>query len=535
MSVLPNELQCATVSQGGPEEGMPAKTLVIVGVSGLFEQVNGEYNLIDAKEHRYRKQGCDEEHDIEVFSDEKGWCVQIMNKQKWVLVMESDEAGVALFAVRSWCVSNPPERRCELQQSVRVLPNEQTCAAASTEGGNESSATVLPEDGVANMMQSKEGIDEGGMLTDATLLRNTGQTLMICGISGPWRIINGRYDLTDATRHVFKKQSCQETIKFFAVDKSWHVEYLDEEPDKWQGCLKSEALEIERGLFAVRRWFVANYETRQYEHQPLVSVVESTHGQRWAEGLGDNSGSTVASHHRDVGSQHSEVAPSHDVMEVLNIQESPHWQSATLPLRQQISGLHEQMTNLTKRKTNLSTEIAYLERKKRDMQARDSGKALSNSDIKGNFPIPKDIVDSYTALITDRSEKYCSALFRHCLGEGETISQKDILSCCKASKEIFTKCNEWVQRHIVDAQTNLKMGTMAGDFEGVPEVSEWKDTQESIIKLQRATRHRILKDLNDQTHFEVSEYSETLSHKDYKKKSHKYLGPLVKELVKVGS
>jgi len=88
----------------------------------------------------------------------------------------------------------------------------------------------------------------------------------------------------------------------------------------------------------------------------------------------------------------------------------------------------------------------------------------------------------------------------------------------------------------LDPQRKLKLGTMAaGPGEGAREVSEWKVAQDSIIKLQRATRGRILKGLNDQleAHFEVCEYSQTLSHRDYKKNSQQYLGPFIKELVKV--
>jgi len=544
VTVWPNEEECATVSQGVAGEAMLAKTLVIMGVTGPFAQVNGDYNLIDAKGQVYRKQSFDSdqlEYEIVVFSDKKGWCVQTFNeqRQKWVVALESHEAGVGLFAVRSWLVRNPQSRRSELQESVHVLQNEQTLATDSAEGGDGSCGAALPEDGP----QPRDGDvmqDEGRMLAAETIVI-TGQTLSISGVLGRLHDINGRYNLTDAIERVYRKQGGNEEIKVFPNDKGWIVESFDKQTKARQACLASEASEIKRGLFAVRLWFVAD-QNGSYEQQPSVNVSESTQRQTRVKVLnrnaGSNGGSCVALRHGDVVSQHS---PSSGAEEILEIQDSSQAKTGLLrqqiaDFRQQVSILSQEKTKLCDENTKLCDENSKLKQKRREMQALDSDTALGNNNIKGNFPFNEKIVASYMTLINDRLGKYSRALFGPCLGDGETISQHDILSCCKASKEIFTICHEWVQRRILDPQRKLKLGTMAaGPGEGAREVSEWKVAQDSIIKLQRATRCRILKGLNDQleAHFEVCEYSQTLSHRDYKKNSQQYLGPFIKELVKV--
>ena len=543
VTVWPNEEECATVSQGVAGEAMLAKTLVIMGVTGPFAQVNGDYNL-DAKAQVYRKQSRDSdphEYEIVVFSDKKGWCVQTFNdhRRKWVVVLESHEAGVGLFAVRSWLVRNPQSRRSELQESVRVFQTEQSLATDSAEGGNGSCGAALPEDG----LQPRDGDvmqDEGRMLAAETLVI-TGQTLSISGVLGQLHDINGRYDLTDAIERVYRKQGGNEEIKVFPNDKGWMVESFDRQTKAWQTCLASEASKIKRGLFTVRLWFVVD-QIGGYEQQPSVNVSESTQRQARVKVLNgkarSDGGSAVELRHRDVVSQHS---PSSGAEETLEIQDSP--QAGTVLLRQQIADFRQQVSLLSQEKNKLCDENiklceenSKLKQKRREMQALDSDTALGNNNIKGNFPFNEKIVASYMTLINDRLGKYSRALFGPCLGDGETISQHDILSCCKASKEIFTICHEWVQRRILDPQRKLKLGTMAaGPGEGARELSEWKVAQDSIIKLQRATRCRILKGLNDQleTHFEVCDYSQTLSHRDYKKNSQQYLGPFIKELVKV--
>ena len=121
-----------------------------------------------------------------------------------------------------------------------------------------------------------------------------------------------------------------------------------------------------------------------------------------------------------------------------------------------------------------------------EWRAARSAAAPGNDNINANFPFKKEIMKSYKKLC-DSSGMLWGALLDPCL------DVDDIPWACAVSKDIFVACQAAVEGKVLQPRNIFKEAVMAGT--GADEVPEWEDARWTMIKLQRATRTRLLSQL----------------------------------------
>jgi len=177
----------------------------------------------------------------------------------------------------------------------------------------------------------------------------------------------------------------------------------------------------------------------------------------------------------------------------------------------------------------LQRQVAHLRRENEELvqerRAARSEAAAGNNNINSDFPFKQENKKSYEKIIENALD-----LFDPCLGE------QNIPWACAASKHIFEMCYTQTQKRIMDAQQDFKTKMLV--VEGGKEVSEWENTRFSMVKLQRATRTRILGQLTHEmesqgqqfrTYLERPDLDKLMLHQDYKKYSlEKFVNALAK-------
>lgn len=157
-----------------------------------------------------------------------------------------------------------------------------------------------------------------------------------------------------------------------------------------------------------------------------------------------------------------------------------------------------------------------------------SSAAAGNDNINGNFPFKTEIIASYINCVNT-----ACALLDPCFDDD------NMLWACAVSKRIFELCQKFVSSFILAPQSTFKDKVCVG--EGDQQESEWESTCIYMTKLQRATLHRVLSDMNG----EVKKFADSVEaallveeivlitltkHKDYKIGS---LGNVMLKLMKV--
>lgn len=182
----------------------------------------------------------------------------------------------------------------------------------------------------------------------------------------------------------------------------------------------------------------------------------------------------------------------------------------------------EEVRELQRQVARLRLENEELVQERR---AARSEAAAGNNNINSDFPFKQQNKAFYEKIIASAID-----LLEPCL------DNEDIPWACATSKHIFEMCHDHTQKRIMDPQQDLKTKMLVS--EGGEEVPEWENTRVSIVKLQRATRTRMLRQLTDdmegfggfRTWLERPVLAKLLSHSAYKKKS---LETFVKKLAQV--
>ena len=165
-------------------------------------------------------------------------------------------------------------------------------------------------------------------------------------------------------------------------------------------------------------------------------------------------------------------------------------------LKEKYDKLTAQCRQLAKDRAKMREETSALRETMNEWRAARAAAAAGNDNINSNFPFRKDILQSYAKLTGESGILW--ELLDPC------VEAEDIPLTRDVSKAIFTDCCITARRLVVEPKDKFKELVLAG--EGGQEVQEWEDARVHMTKVQRATRERLVKQVEAGVDQEVNKW-----------------------------